>query len=176
MSENHNPFDSLIAAERDRHRERITAIYGSQRLAARYGLLPLVRYATYVNTHQDYIRSDDGTDATVPADRYWLTIHIPASLKPRLRPVALDQINSWDKTYRVDHGIFEDQNDLHEIWRVELNHIRNHYFTAYDLIEIHWTAPAESGTRLTPTCTVAEVEQRTEARVKRNLQVVCSKA
>jgi hypothetical protein len=169
-------FSDLLLEEQKRHRDQVAAIIGAQRLAMRYGLQALARHASYVGVHQDYFRTEDGQG--INADRYWLYIHVPATLKARLRNVALDQIHSWDKSYRVDRGIYGSRSDpeLHEIWHVQLNTIYRNNYSAYDLIEIHWTSPAEPGTRLTPTCAVAEVEQRTEARVQRNLQVVCSKA
>ena len=169
-------LDAQIADELQRHDDRMRAFKRAREILERYQLTDLLEDATYLHVFEDTLRGPDGQQ--YPADRYWLTLCFPQSLKAELRPSILRRIHRWEKGYRVDHGIYGGGPPLLvESWRCELDRLDNRYWShAYNRIEIDFTSQAAAVTRLGPTCTVETVENHTAARTEHRLAVVCQKA
>lgn len=169
-------LDVQIADELERHEDRMRAFRNAREILARYELTDLLEQATYFHVFEDSLRDADGRQ--YPADRYWITLRFPQSRKAELRPIILQCIHRWEKGYRVDHGVFGGGEPLLvESWQCELDRLENRYWSrAYNRIEIDFTSPASEGTRLSPTCAIATVENHTAARTESRLAVVCQKA
>jgi hypothetical protein len=163
----------------DIHQRRLDDLAAAQQILTDLCIPDVLDHITpkHITILQDTLWNGAHQLAT-DAGRYWITINLPADLKPLLRPCLIRHFDLQHKEYYVDKlwGITDSVPQLIERWEHQWDRITNDRgASAWNQLRIQWYQPAVEGEAVSGDCIIQTVTDHTIATTNKRLAVVCQK-